>query len=359
MRLKRKNMGLCLLFGLLLLLLASCGSPSSSSESQESTEGSGETTASEGTSDEVYTITYAHDHTTTSPFQISAERFKEVLEERSNGRFKVEIYPAQQLGSSREMIESLQMGTIQMVNLPVSGFSGFDKRMMLVDMPFLFPNEDIFIEVMEGEIGRELLDNLDEQGFKGFSFIVEGFKQFTNNYPIHTPEDFEGKRIRTMNSPVIMDTYKAWGANPVPIDFSEVYNSLQQGVVDGQENPFLSIHDMKFYEVQDYMILSDHSYLSYVQVFNLEWFESLPEDLQKLLWEVATEVNEEHKQLMAEQNEIYLENIKASGIEIIELTEEEKELFRKASQPVYDQYREVFGDLLDRTIEQVEKLQVE
>ena len=331
----------------LLLILAGCNSSSKSSSSSSES-------GSESSDDKVYTITYAHDHTTTSPFQISAEKLKKELEERSDGRFKVDIFPAMQLGTSREMIESMQMGNIQMVNLPVASFSGFDKRMQLVDMPFLFPNEDTLWEVLEGDIGAELLSGLEDVGLKGVTFVAEGYKELTNKYEIHSPEDLKGKRIRTMSSPVIMDTYKAWGANPVPIDFGEVYNSLQQNVVDGQENPLLSIHDMKFYEVQDYMMMSDHSYLSYIQVVNKDWFNSLPEDLQDILIDTTLEMAQDHKQLMAEKNKEYMENIKESGIKIVELSEEEKAAFREASQPVYDQYSDELGDILDKTVKFIE-----
>lgn len=304
-----------------------------------------------------YTMIFAHDHTTTSPFQTSAERFKKLVEERSEGRMEVQIYPSMQLGTSREMIEGLQLGSIQMVNLPTAGFTGFDNRFTLVDMPYLFPDEDTLWEVLDNEIGRELLDGLESQGFKGLSFYAEGFKAMTNNRLIRRPEDLKGLRIRTMNSPVIMDQYKAWGANPVPIDFGEVYNSLQQGVVEGQENPLLSIHDMKFYEVQDYMIMSEHAYLSYVNVMNKAWFDSLPEDLKKIVWDTGLEVAQEHKALMKKMNETYFKDIQSSGIKIIELTPEEKEAFRQASLPVYDEYRTKIGDLLDRTIERIGEIQ--
>lgn len=300
-------------------------------------------------------LKYGHDHMPTSPFHVSAEKFKKLVEERSSGRIEVQIYPAEQIGAGREALEALQIGSVQMINMPIAFFAGYDLKYSLVDMPFLFPNDDVLWKTLDGEIGRELLDLMEDKDMKGVSFYAEGWREFTNNNPIRTPEDFKGLKIRAMNAPVIMSQYKAWGANPVALDYSEVYNALQQGVVAGQENPLLSINDKKFYEVQKYLVMSDHNYLSYALFTNKTWFESLPEDLQKVVWDAGNEVAKEHRNLMDEANKGYFESIKASGIEIITLTPEEKEAFRKASQPVYDEFKAEFGDILDRTIDFVEK----
>ncbi|MEW6622775.1 MAG: TRAP transporter substrate-binding protein [Bacillota bacterium] len=301
-------------------------------------------------------LKFAHDHQVTSPFQKSAEKYKEIVEQRSNGQIEVQIYPAQQLGSAREMIEGMQMGTIELTLLPTAKFGGFDQRLTIVDLPFLFPNEEVMWKVLEGDIGREIMSGLDNIGIKGLSFYAEGFKAFTSNVPITKPSDFQGKKIRTMEAPVIMAQFKAWGASPVPIDFAEVYNALQQKVVDGHENPIISIHDMKFYEVQKYIIFGDHAYLSYFMSLSKKWFESLPPDLQKIVWDAGLEVAQFHKSLMDETNQKYLQNIKNYGTEVIVLTEEEREAFRKASLPVYDEFRNVIGaDLLDKTIKFIEE----
>ncbi|RYD06991.1 hypothetical protein N752_01480 [Desulforamulus aquiferis] len=243
-----------------------------------------------------------------------------------------------------------------MTLLPTAKFGGFDQRLTMVDLPFLFPDEDVLWKVLDGEIGNEIMSGLDDIGIKGISFYAEGFKAFTSNKEIHLPQDFKGLKIRTMEAPVIMSQYKAWGANPVPIDFAEVYNSLQQGVVDGQENPYLSIHDMKFYEVQKYMTVGDHAYLSYFMSVSKKWYDSLPEDLQKLIYDTGREVAESHKGLMAEANDGYVKNIKDSGTIVYELTPEEREAFRKASEPVYDEFKDKIGaDLMDRTLKFIQE----
>src|SRR5699024_5096087 len=193
-------------------------------------------------------------------------------------------------------------------------------------------------ETLDGEIGRELLDLLVDMDMKGVAFYAEGWRQMTNNDPIRSPDDFKGKKIRGMNAPVILSQYKAWGANPVALDYSEIYNALQQGVVEGQENPLLSINDKKFYEVQDYLMMSDHNYLTYALYANNTWLESLPEDLQEIIWDAGIEVAVEHRDLMDEANEEYYKEITDSGIEVIESTDEETKVFREASQTVYVEY---------------------
>lgn len=334
-----------------LAILAGCGGGQQSSDAGSD---QGQDNAAPA---EKIVMKLGHDHMTVSPFQKTAEHFKEVVEKNSNGRIEVQIYPAQQLGSSREMIEGMQMGTVEMTLLPTAKFGGFDQRLTLVDLPFLAPNEEVLFKMLEGDIGREMMSGLDSIGIKGLSFYAEGFKAFTNNKEIHKPADFKGMKIRTMEAPVIMAQYKAWGANPVPIDFAEVYNSLQQKVVDGQENPIISIHDMKFYEVQKYMVLSDHAYLSYFMSVSKKWFDGLPADLQKIVWDAGLETAQYHKGLMAEANAAYIENIKASGkTTVYALTPEEKEAFKEASKPVYDEFRDVIGaDLLDRALQFIEE----
>lgn len=348
---KKYFVRLSLLFLLVLTLtIAGCGGQQANAPQKEGEK------ALQGQNNQVYTLKLGHDMMPDTPFQKSALKFKELVEQRSNGKIKVEVYPAQQLGSSREMIEGLQLGTIEGILLPTAKFGGFDQRLTLVDMPFLFPNGDVLWKILDGPIGRELLDNLKSIGLKGIAFYAEGFKAITNNKEIHNPSDFVGQKIRVMEAPIIMAQFKAWGANPVPIDYSEVYNALQQHVVDGQENPLLSIVAMKFYEVQKYVILSEHAYLSYVLVLNDKWYSSLPKDLQDVVFNAGIEAAQYQKKLMAEAEKEYIETIKKFGTTVYTLTPEEKEVFRKASQPVYDEFKKVIGDdLFNRTLKAIEE----
>ena len=306
----------------------------------------------------VYTLKIGHDHTTTSPFHVCMEEFKESIEAATNGRIKVEIYPAQQLGSAREMIEMMQMGTLEATLLPTSKFGGFDQRLNLADMPFLAETEEDFLALMNSEIGAEAMAGLEDIGIKGIAYFPEGYKYITNNkQPITSPDDLKGMKIRTMEAPIIMSMFECWGANPVPIDFSEVYNSLQQNVVDGQENPLLSIHDMKFYEVQKYMTIDNHAYLSYFFSCSKSWFDSLPADLQDILVEQILAAKDRCYELMLAANDGFLQTIKDSGVEVYTLTPEETAAFKEACEPIYEEYRDVIGaDLMDRARAMAEEL---
>ncbi len=360
---------LCLLLALAMTLVAaSCGGAASSSaaastEPAASAESTSTAESSEpaavDTSNAEVTMKLAHDHMVGSPFQKSAEYMKEQIETNSNGRIKVEIYPAQQLGSAREMIEGMQMGTIEAVLVPTAKFGGFDQTLNLCDMPFLFPNEDVLWQVLEGEVGQEAMAGLQDIGILGVQYWAEGFKYITANKEIKTLEDMKGLKMRTMEAPIIMGMFSAWGANPVPIDFSEVYNSLQQKVVDGQENPIISIHDMKFYEVQSYMMQMDHAYLSYFLSYSKSWYDGLDADLQKVVMDAGLDSAQYHKSLMADTNATYMKNIEDFGnTTLVVLTDEEKQPWIDAVQPLYTEYRDMIGgELLDKAVAQVAELQ--
>ena len=306
-----------------------------------------------------FTMKLNHDMNMESPFHKSSVHMKELIEKNSGGRVQVDIYPAMQLGNNREMVEGAQMGTIEAILVPTAKYGGFDQRLNICDMPFVFTNEKILWEMLEGDVGQKAKENLPKIGLYGVQYWAEGFKILTANKPILSPADMKGMKIRTMETPLIMDQFKAWGANPVPIDYAEVYNSLQQKVVDGQENPMVSIHDMKFYEVQSHMIFMDHAYLSYLLTYSKVWFDKLPEDIQKIIWDAGLETAQFHKSLMDETNERYLDDIKkAGGTEFIYLTDEQKKPWIEAVQPLYKKYRDIIGaDLLDLALSEAKRLQ--
>ena len=347
----KKILALLLACIMLTAVLTGCGNKRASTETaaQPATAEQTDATASDGAT---YMLKLAHDANTTSAYQLSALELKRMIEEKSDGHIKVEVYPAQQLGSAQEMIEGMQMGTIEATLLPTAKFGGFDQTMNILDMPFLFPDEDTLYEIMNGELGEQVMAGLPDIGIRGCAFYGNGFKAITNNiHPIESPDDLKGLKIRTMEAPLIMSTYSAWGANPVPVDFSELYSSLQQNVVDGQENPYLTISDMRFYEVQKYMTISKHAYLSYVLTFSDAFLNGLPEDLEQIVMDCGKECVQYHRDQMAELNQGYYDNIAASGIAINTLTDEQREAFKDASASVYDEYRDkIGGDLLDAVV---------
>ena len=196
---------------------------------------------------------------------------------------------------------------------------------------------------------------MEASGFKGINFWESGFKQFTADRLIESPADFAGTKFRTMESPLLIAQFNALGANPIPIDFAETYNALQQKVVNGQENPVVSIKNMKFYEVQSNMIISNHGYLGYALLFGLDFWNDLPADLQQVVVEAAQEAVEFERELSIDSEATMIAEIAASGTTVTYLTEAQVTVFAEAMKPVHEQFRSVLGsDLLDLTYELIE-----
>ena len=338
-----------LITSMLMIAIIGC----SSSEATNDNGGS----ATGNNNSETIEISYGHGFMPETPHHRAALMFKEQVEEKSNGQVEVEIFPSDQLGTAREQLEGLQMGTQQIALLPTARISGTFPELQLFDLPFLFPTREIGYAIMDGPVGENMLDKLADNGIKGVAIYEDGLKHFTANKELRKPEDFEGLKFRTMESPIVMGQFEQLGANPTVIDFGELYNSLQQGVVDGQENPLVTIKNMKFYEVQDYVTLSEHGYLGHVLMFDENWFNSLSEDIQEILVTTGKELAKWQREEVQKEERDYLEEIKESGTEVIELTDDERELFREATLPVHEEYREINSELLDRVYEEIENLQ--
>ena len=297
-------------------------------------------------------IRLAHDAPLTTPHHEACENIKAELEERSNGSITVEIFPSQQLGSASEMIESMQAGTIEMVLLPTSKYGGYYPTLNIMDMPFLFPTQESSMKLFQSDIAKEMMAGLEDIGIHGLAFYSSGSRNFTNNYEIHKPEDFKGLRIRTQEAPIIMSMYKSWGATTTAVDIMELYNALQNKTVDGQENPFLSIASMKLYEVQKYMVVSGHSYLEYIMACNNAWYQGLDDATKALIDEVVTKNQQFCYDRLQEYNKEYYDTIASSDIEIYELTDEERQAFVDASEPVYEEFgAEIGTEILDKVRE--------
>ena len=292
---------------------------------------------------------FGHGFMPTSPHHEAALEFEKEVEEATKGGIDVAIFHSGQIGSAREMFEGLQLGSLQITIVPTARISGFAPELQIFDLPFLFPNRAKMIEVLDGPIGDEMLKGLESQGVKGIAFYIEGFKQMTANKPLRTIEDFQGFKMRTMESAIIMEQYRALGADPVPVDFSEVYNSLQMKMVDGQENPINLIHDMKFFEVQDYLMISEHAMLGGVLIYGLEWYNGLPADFQKILSDAGRRLVERQRAGVKAIEDTDLDVIRKSGTQIIELTPEEKMALRDKTLKVHDIYAEKHGrEILDK-----------
>ncbi len=310
--------------------------------------------------DKVYTMKLGHDQMEGTPHHAGALAFKERVEAQTNGKVKVEIYPAQQLGSAREMNEGLQLGSVEAVSLPTATFSGFDLTIGITDLPMVFPSPEVAYEVLDGPVGDKILKRLEQSGIVGAAYWTSGFKQFTGNFPINEPADYIGKKIRVMSNPILIAQYEAMGASAIPIDFHELYNALQQGAIDGQENPLATIVNMKFYEVQDYMAISNHGFLGYIFAFSKTWFDTLPAEYQEVLINVAKEVAIfEREELHKLETESYLPAIEDSGTTIIMLTDSQRKAFEEVTRPVYQQLSDQLDadgkQLLNEMLDEINK----
>jgi C4-dicarboxylate-binding protein DctP len=298
-----------------------------------------------------FTFTFAHVLTEDTPNARAAVVFKEEVEKNSDGRIEINIRPAAQLGGDVEIIEQTQMGLVHLAIPPTGNLANFNEQMYLFDLPFLLGDNDAMMRVLDGEVGTELLATLDGNNLHGIAMWGAGFRHMTNNIrPINGPDDLAGIKMRTLQAPTILSTYRAYGANPTAMAYVEVYNGLQQGVIEGQENPLANIASMKFHEVQDYMTLTGHAYHTYAAVMNKQAWESLPEDLQTVVEEAMIVGRDAARQFTEEDESKILEDIK-DQIEIQELSEEGRAAFVEASQPIYDEFREkVTPALMDKAI---------
>jgi tripartite ATP-independent transporter DctP family solute receptor len=275
--------------------------------------------------------------------------FKKYVEEKSGGRIRVELYPNGQLGGDRQAIEAVQLGTIQMTIPAVAVLSGFEPKFQVFDLPFLFRDKKAAYAALDGALGQKLNALLLPIGLRNLAYAENGFRNITDNRgPIHKPEDLKGLKIRTMENPVHIATFKCLGANPTPMSFGELYTALQQKTVDAQENPIPLIYTTKFYEVQKYLTLSGHVYAATALLMNDKFFAGLPKDLQKIVQEGAERYRTEQRKMSDRQDREMLAQLKKAGMEINELTPAEKQVFVRATQPVYGEFGDKIGkDLVD------------
>ncbi|QMT16563.1 DctP family TRAP transporter solute-binding subunit [Planococcus maritimus] len=337
----KKLTGLILL--MLVLILAACGRPDSGSSSD-----------GEGGDSETYTIRLAHLVPEEQSSHVAAVDFKEKLEAESDGRLKVELYPNGQLyGSDREAIEAVQLGNIEMTIPAVAAMASFNEKFQVFDLPFLFNNNEAAYKALDGDLGKELMDDLESNGLKGLVFGENGFRHVSNNEgPIEKPEDMEGLKMRTLESPLHTDTFNAFGANASPFAFGELYTALQQGTYDAMDCPISLYYTNKFYEVQDYLTLTGHVYAATSLLMNDDFYNELPEDLQELLMEASEEFRTQQRELAQQQDTEFMDQLEAEGMQINDLTDEQRDAFREAAAPVYEKYEGQIGaDLIDRALE--------
>ena len=279
-------------------------------------------------------------------FQVAAEKFAELVAERTNGAYKIEIYPNGTLGGERDMLESMQMDTLDMAIVTSGPFINFSDAMGVLDMPYLFGSNEEAYAVLDGEIGRELLDTLEDSGLKGLAYAERGFRNLTNNAkPIQSAADLNGLKLRVMENDVYTASFKAMGVNADPMAWADALTALQQGTVDGQENPINVIYSYKLWESQKYATLDRHSYSTAIITMSANLFNSLDADTQQIFLDAAQEAAEYERAWVAEQEADQLQAMKDNGMEVVE--DPDLDSFKEAVQPVYEQYDQ-YADYVSR-----------
>ncbi|QGH36186.1 DctP family TRAP transporter solute-binding subunit [Gracilibacillus salitolerans] len=339
-----KKLILGFLFMILALFIAGCGANNSSDATGDS----------EQEGKEQYTVRIAGgavgpEHSLTKTFNF----LKEELEGKSDGRFSVDLNVAGELGEDREIIEAMQMGEVHLASPSPAALGGFNDSVAILDMPFLFTNREIAYEVLDGEPGQMILDLLDESGIKGLGYFENGFRNVTNNVkPIESVEDLNKLSIRTMQNQTHIRAWELLGANPTPLAFGELYSALQQGTVDGQENPFGLILANKFYEVQNYLTVTNHVYAPNVVITNKEFYDSLPDDLQTIFNDAVSAAIDHNRELAQEEEVSARQQLEEEGMEIYEFTEDQLKEMQEITLPVYEEFKDQIGaDVVDTFLE--------
>jgi C4-dicarboxylate-binding protein DctP len=294
-------------------------------------------------------IKFSHVVATDTPKGQAAERFKALAEKATGGRVKVEVYPNSQLYKDKEELEALQLGAVQMLAPSLAKFGPLGvKEFEVFDLPYLFPNKDALYRVTEGPVGKSLFAKLATKGIVGLAYWDNGFKVMSANKPLLMPADFKGLKLRIQASKVLDAQMRALGANPQVLAFSEVYQALQTGVVDGTENPPSNMYTQKMHEVQKHVTVSNHGYLGYAVIVNKKFWDGLPADIRASLARAMAEATTYEKAIAQRDNNMALDAIRKAGKTTIHMqTSQEQAAWRAALVPVHKEMEGRVGkDLL-------------
>ena len=280
-----------------------------------------------------------------TPKGLAAEYFKKKAEEYTKGKVKVEVYANSTLYKDKEEMEALQLGAVQMLAPSLAKFGPLGvKEFEMFDLPYIFDNYDQLHKITEGPIGKSILAKLEPKGIRGLAYWDNGFKSFSANTPIKQPSDLKGKKMRIQSSKVLEAQMRALGALPQVLPFSEVYQALQTGVVDGTENPISNLYTQKMFEVQKHLALTEHGYLGYAVIVNKKFWDGLPPDVREQLDKAMNESTAFANRIAKHQNDQDLEKVKKSGkTAVYTPTAAEREAFKKALMPVHKEMASRIG----------------
>ena len=301
-----------------------------------------------------YTLTLGHVIADGTPTDEGADKFAQLVDEASGGKIKIEVYPNSALGDNRAMLESVQQGTIDMVLPAVANLAAFTSSTKLFDMPFLFESDEHAEAVLDGEVGTQILKDLESAGLVGLAWWLQGWRELTtDNIEFHKAGDLNGAKIRVQDNEIHIATWKALGGSPTTLAFSELFTALQQGTIACEENPLSNIKLSGFSEVQNYVIMTNHVYDPIPVVMSKKTWDNLDPQAQEIIKKAALEARDWERDFAADYDAALLKEWEpdSNGPKVIILTDAEKAALREAVQPVYDQYASIVGEDLLAKVE--------
>ena len=337
---KKRVLSVLLAASMAVVAFAGCGSSGTTSGSA-SAAASGSASASASTSaaatgEAEYAMISGTTTPDAHPYNLGLVKMGELLSEKTNGAVTLDVFGNSQLGSERDLIEGLQLGSVQVTCVSTAPLAGFTDAFLVFDLPFIFETSEQARAVMDSEVGTQILNSVEEQGLKGLAWFENGFRNVTNNVkPITVPEDLKGIKIRTMENQMHMAAFQIMGSDPTPMAMGDVFTALQQGTIDAQENPVPIIATNKFQEVQKYISMTGHLFSPTPVFIAKDYYDALPAEYQTAVQEAATEAAPYQREQIDEQNVSGLEELINDGMEE---NEPEKAPFQEATAPIYDEY---------------------
>lgn len=288
----------------------------------------------------------------------SMRHFEEKVKEMSDGRIEVEIFPGGTLGGSADIFNGVQDGSIEMCVNIYPPFAQFTDAFLLYNLPYLFSNKEVAFEFLDGETAKGIAESIEGKGFKQLAVFDGSYRNVSNNASaVHHPDDLKGLKIRTLNNPVQIDYFKAYGANPTPLPYGDIYVGLQTKTIDGQENSFSNIRSMKFNEVQKYVTDTKHAFDPVGMFINTDIYNSYPDDIKKIIDEAAMSTQKFNRDLAKQLEEEAIGVIKETT-EITYLTDEERQVFIDMAMPTYKNFEEKIGkELLDKALKEIKAIE--
>jgi TRAP-type transport system periplasmic protein len=293
------------------------------------------------------TLRWAQQNSMEHPQGLGAKKFADLVEQKSGGKIKVRVFPGGQLGGDLQNVSALQGGTLDLMVLNAGLLVGIVKDFAVLDLPFLFNTAEEADAVVDGPVGTKLFEKLPDKGLVGLGYFELGFRNVTNSKrPIVKAEDFQGIKLRVLQSPLFIDLFNTLGANTVAMPFPEVYTALEQRVIDGQENPVTVIFDTKFQEVQKYLSLTRHIYNAQSVIMSKKTWDKLSEEERKIVQASLNEAEAYQRQVSREKSLQVLEDLKKAGMQVNEVSPQEIARIREKIKPVVDKYAKEAGEPL-------------